>query len=111
MRIICEKYRLRGEANIQNRFSFEGHLTVLETSIFQITLTNRTYLFNCAEYLTASKTVACKQVQNLRPPHSFDFQDFCQSMKTGIFSKKCISGTKSRINRINYGFTLIYNML
>ena len=26
----------------------------------QITLTNRTYLFNSAEYLTASKTVACK---------------------------------------------------
>ena len=26
------------------------------------------------EYLTASKTVACKQVQNFRPPRSFDFQ-------------------------------------
>ena len=26
----------------------------------QKTLTNRTYLFNSAEYLTASKTVACK---------------------------------------------------
>ena len=25
--------------------------------------TNRIYLFNSAEYLTASKTVACKQVQ------------------------------------------------
>jgi hypothetical protein len=32
------------------------------------------YLFNSAEYLTASKTVAYKQVQNLRPPRSFDFQ-------------------------------------
>ena len=39
-----------------NRFSVEGHL------------------FNSAEYLTASKTVACKQVQNFRPPRSFDFQ-------------------------------------
>ena len=34
----------------------------------QITLTNRIYLFNSAEYLTASKRVACKQVQNFRPP-------------------------------------------
>ena len=40
----------------------------------QITLTNRIYLFNSGEYLTASKTVACKQVQNFRPPRSFDFQ-------------------------------------
>jgi hypothetical protein len=32
MRVICEKYRLRGEANIPSRFSGEGHLTVLETS-------------------------------------------------------------------------------
>ena len=40
----------------------------------QITLTNRIYLFNSSEYLTASKTVACKQVQNFRPPQSFDFQ-------------------------------------
>jgi hypothetical protein len=31
-------------------------------------------LYNSAEYLTASKTVACKQVQNFRPPRSFDFQ-------------------------------------
>jgi hypothetical protein len=37
----------------------------------QIPLTNRIYLFNSAEYLTASKTVACKQAQNFR---SFDFQ-------------------------------------
>ena len=64
----------------------------------QITLTNRIYLFNSAEYLTASKTVACKQVQNFRPPRSCDFQDFYQSRKTGkIFSKMCISGTKSKI--------------
>jgi hypothetical protein len=33
--------------------------------------TNRIYLFNSAEYLTTSKTVACKQVQDFR---SFDFQ-------------------------------------
>jgi hypothetical protein len=42
----------------------------------KLTLTNRIYLLNSAEYLTASKTVACKQVQNFRPPRSFDFQDF-----------------------------------
>ena len=64
----------------------------------QVTLTNRIYLFNSAEYLTASKTVACKQVQNFRPPRSCDFQDFYQSRKIGkIFSKMCISGTKSKI--------------
>jgi hypothetical protein len=57
VRVICEKYRLRGEANILSRFSGDGHLNVLET-----------------EYLTASKTVACKQVQNFKPPRSFDFQ-------------------------------------
>ena len=75
VRVTCEKYRLRGEANIPSRFSGEGHLTVFETGIFsQITLTNRIYLFNSVEYLTASKTVACKQVQNFRPPRSFDFQ-------------------------------------
>ena len=44
--------------------------------------------------------MACKQVQNFIPPRSFDFQDFYQSRKTGkIFSKKCISGTKSKINK------------
>jgi hypothetical protein len=32
---ICEKYRLRGEANIPGRFSGEAHLTVLETGIFR----------------------------------------------------------------------------
>ena len=68
-----------------------------EGYFLQITLTNRIYLFNSAEYLTASKTVACKQVQNFRPPRSFDFQDFYQSTKTGkIFSKKCIYGTQSK---------------
>jgi hypothetical protein len=40
-----------------------------------------------------------------RPLRSFDFQDFYQSTKTGIFfSNKYISGTKSKIkikNRIN----------
>jgi hypothetical protein len=35
VRVICEKYRLRGEANIPSRFSAEGHLTVLETGIFR----------------------------------------------------------------------------
>jgi hypothetical protein len=32
---ICEKYQLRGEANIPSRFSVEGHLSVLETGIFR----------------------------------------------------------------------------
>ena len=37
VRVICEKCRLRGEANIPSRFSGsgEGHLTVLETAIFR----------------------------------------------------------------------------
>jgi hypothetical protein len=73
----------------------------------QITLTNRIYLFNSAEYLIASKTVACKQVQNFRPPRSFDFQ----STKTGtIFSKKWLEYSKFK-NKINHGFALTYNML
>ena len=53
----------------------------------QITLTNRIYLFNSAEYLTANKTVACKQVQNFRPPRSFDFQlrrDVINYLKKGF---------------------------
>jgi hypothetical protein len=63
------------------------------------------YLFTCCilqqhSDLFSRKTVACKQVQNFIPPRSFDFQDFYQSRKTGkIFSKKCISGTKSKINK------------
>ena len=40
----------------------------------KLSLTNSIYLLNSAEYLTASKTVACKQAQNFRPPRSFDFQ-------------------------------------
>jgi hypothetical protein len=35
VRVICEKYWLRGEANIPSRFSGDGHLTVLETGIFR----------------------------------------------------------------------------
>jgi hypothetical protein len=53
----------------------------------QITLTNRIYLFNSVEYLTANKTVACKQVQNFRPPRSFDFQlrrDVINCLKKGF---------------------------
>jgi hypothetical protein len=85
VRVICEKYRLRGEANIPNGVSDEGHLSVLETRQYfsQITLTNRIYLFNSTDYLTASKTVALKQIQNFIPPRSFDLQDFYQSTKTG----------------------------
>ena len=51
--------------------------------------------------------MACKQVQNFRPPRSFDFQDFYQSTKTGkIFSKKCISGTKSKYNKSRFCFNI-----
>jgi hypothetical protein len=51
--------------------------------------------------------VAYKQVQNFRPPHSFDFQDFYQSTKTGkIFSKKCISGKKSKLNKSRFCFNI-----
>jgi hypothetical protein len=69
----------------------------------QITLTNRIYLFNSAEYLTASKTVACKQVQNFRPPRSFDFQlrlkiNLRKQEKSFQRSDQCInSGTNSKI--------------
>jgi hypothetical protein len=35
VRVICVKYRLRGEANIPSRVSGEGHLIVLETGIFR----------------------------------------------------------------------------
>ena len=35
VRVICEKYRLTGEANIPSRFSGEARLTVLETGIFR----------------------------------------------------------------------------
>ena len=72
VRVICEKYRLRGETFDCSRNRYFS----------QITLTNRILLFNSAKYLAASKTVACKQVQNFRPPHSFDFQDCYQSTKT-----------------------------
>ena len=95
MRVIYEKYQLRGEANIPSRGTFD---CPQNRYFSQITLTNRIYLFNSAEYLTASSTVACKQIQNFRPLRSFDFQDFYQSTKTGIFfSNKYISGTKSKI--------------
>ena len=69
----------------------------------QITLTNRIYLFNSADYLTASKTVACKQVQNFRPPRSFDFQlrlkiNLRKQEKSFQRSDQCInSGTNSKI--------------
>jgi hypothetical protein len=69
VRVICEKYRLRGEANIPNRFSGEGHLIPRNRYFSQITLTNRIYLFNFAEYLTASKTVAYKHHCRLEPRH------------------------------------------
>jgi hypothetical protein len=63
----------------------------------------RLYLFNSAEYLTASKTVAYKQVQNFRPPRSFDFQlrlkiNLRKPEKSFQRSDQCInSGTNSKI--------------
>ena len=84
VRVICEKYRLRGEANIPSRFTFASPLN---RYFSQITLTNRIYLFNSVEYLAANKTVACKQDQNFRPPRSFDFQlrrDVINYLKKGF---------------------------
>jgi hypothetical protein len=114
VRVICEKYRLRGEANIPSRVS-EGYLRKIPVErrgkfdcpqnryFSQITLTNRIYLFYSAEYLTASNTVACKQVQNFRPPRSFDFQlrlkiNLRKQKKSFQRSDQCInSGTNSKI--------------
>jgi hypothetical protein len=92
VRVICEKYRLRGEAFDCSRSQY----------FLQITLTNRIYLFNSAEYLTASKTVACKQVQKFRPPRSFNFQlrlkINLRKEKSFQRSDQCInSGTNSKI--------------
>jgi hypothetical protein len=44
-------------------------MTTVSAVMFEIV---EMYIF--LEYLTASKTVAWKQVQNFRPPRSFDFQ-------------------------------------
>ena len=35
VRVICEKYRMRGEANFTSRLSDEGSFPVLETGIFR----------------------------------------------------------------------------
>ena len=93
VRVIRKKYPLRGEVNICSRNRYFS----------QITLTNRIYWFNSAEYLTASKTVAYKQVQNFRPPRSFDFQlrlkiNLRKQEKSFQRSDQCInSGTNSKI--------------
>jgi hypothetical protein len=73
VRYICEKFRFRGQANFPSRqqYQFRGEANFssclsqklaypLNRYFSQITLNNRTYLFNSAEYLTARKTVACK---------------------------------------------------
>jgi hypothetical protein len=74
VRVICEKYRLRGEANVPSSPCVEGNFSCPRNRYFsQITLTNRIYLFNSAEYLTASKTVACKQHCRLEPRNHFFF--------------------------------------
>ena len=75
----------------------------------KLTLTNRIYLLNSAEYLTASKTVACKQVQNFRPPRSFDFQDLSIYENRKNIFKEVYFWNKLK-NRINHGFALTYNM-
>jgi hypothetical protein len=60
--------RSREESNFPSRFSDEGNFSCPRNQYFsQITLTNTIYLFNSAEYLTASKTVACKQHCRLEP--------------------------------------------
>ena len=65
VRVICEKYRLRGEANFMSR---EENFSCPRNRYFlHITLTNRIYLFNSTEYLTAIITVACKQHCKLEP--------------------------------------------
>jgi hypothetical protein len=92
VRVIGEKYRLRGDTFDCSRSRYFS----------QITLTNRIYLFNSAEYLTASKTVACKQVQKFRPPRSFNFQlrlkINLRKEKSFQRSDQCInSGTNSKI--------------
>jgi len=62
VRVICKKYRLRGESNFPSHLSGEENFSCPRNRYFsQITLTNRIYLFNSVEYLTVSKTVACKQ--------------------------------------------------
>ena len=56
VRVICEKYRSRWNFSCPRNWYFS-----------HVTLTNRIYLFNSAEYLTVSKTVACKQHCRLEP--------------------------------------------
>jgi hypothetical protein len=73
----------------------EGYLRKIPVS--------RTVKCNSTEYLTASKTVACKQVQNFRPLRSFDFQlrfkiNLRKQEKSFQRSDQCIhSGTNSKI--------------
>jgi hypothetical protein len=55
---------------------------------------------------TASKTVACNQVQNFRPPRSFDFQDFLSIYENRKNLFKVYFWNKIK-NRINHGFALI----
>ena len=70
MRVICEKYQLRGKANFSSSLSGEGNFSCARKLYFSqvpVTLTNGIYLFNSAEYLAVSKTVACKQHCRLEP--------------------------------------------
>ena len=68
VRVICEKYRLREEANFLSRLSSEGNFSCPWNHYFlQITLTNRIYFLISAEYVTAIKTVAFKQHCRLEP--------------------------------------------
>ena len=65
----------------------------------QITLTNRIYLINSAEYLTASKTVTCKQHCRLEP----------RNLSVFFFTIKIIS-VKFKI-KADTVFTLLYRWL
>jgi hypothetical protein len=69
----------------------------------QITLTNRIYLFNSAQYLTVSKTVACKQHCRLEP----------RNYSVGCFFTIQINPVKFKItaDTVVCHFSLLYRWL
>jgi hypothetical protein len=89
VRVICEKYRLRREAKRLGTFYCPRN-----RYFSQITLTNRIYLFNSAEYLTASKTVACiciiffSVLYVKAKPWFISFLNLFQNLYTGHFFEK-----------------------
>ena len=70
--VICHSFVNETQHSLNRELTYQ--LCCVNLFYTNITLTNRIYLFNSAEYLTASITVVCKHVQNFRPPRSFDFQ-------------------------------------